>query len=198
MNPWAEPLTTALRAIPKDVDPKAIRKVVGQVLKERQPVKDAGIHTQLIERWCASFETRFGDKYVFQGKDAKAVKALLAIDYGTKVSDPVAHLLRIATAAWEHKEGYPCNMSLTLPKLLSHINEIREWLNTNKDGKATKAIPEFEQLARLRDMKANHPCNRDSIAFDETMRTPDNLAKYAEIKRKLAELEQARNRQVMG
>ena len=195
---WLAPLQTALRAIPTDVDAKAIRKVVNQVLKERQPAKPPCHHAQLIDLWCGSFETRFGAKYVFLGKDAKAVKALLAIDYGTRVSDPVAHLIRLAKAAWEHKEGYPCSMSLTLPKLLSHINEIREWLNANRNGKPTAPMPAFKQLEVLREAKAFHPCNPDSIAaVDMDKRTPAQKQEYAEIKRKITELEQAQRRQVM-
>lgn len=192
MSTWLQPLQTALRAIPKDVEVKAIRKVINQELYSRQPVKPLCPHNQLIELWCKAFESRFGAKYVFLGKDAQAVKRLLAIDYG---ADPVTHVMKIARAAWEHKDKYPCNMSLTLPKLLSHINEIREWLNANHDGKPT--IPLFKQLEILKDMRQNHPCNPDSIAYDEKPTTAQRQ-EFADIKRKISELEQAQRRQVMA
>lgn len=190
MRPWLEVLQDSLRAVPQDVDNATLRRHINAVLKERQPAKPVCKHTELIDLWCKAFLDWFKCEYVFLAKDAAAVKQLVA-------KFDVDHIMRIALAAWAHKDTYPCNMALTLPKLLSHINEIREWLNANHTGKA-KAMPAFKQLEILRDTLAKHPCNPRSIAYNPDSASMKDEDDYDNIKRRIKALEQEQRKQALG
>lgn len=82
-------------------------------------------HHKFINDFCDAYELRHGFKYVFQAKDAAAAQKLL------RNFEP-AHLLRIIREAWKQPRIYPYTMADTLPKFLSHINEIRVSLNARR------------------------------------------------------------------
>lgn len=183
MSDWQSQLKSALLAVPRDIDNKALLCACRDILKERL-VSD---HQALIKFWCESYEKEFGDKYIFQPKDARAAKMLLA-------NLDLARVIRIIQHAWAHKDVFPCDASVTLPGLLSQINRIRAWLNANlgkKPAATGKGMPAFKQLELLKSEKAKHPCNMNSVKYDASLCTPELKKDYAELKRKILELEQS-------
>lgn len=194
-----EPLRTAVLAIPIDVDQKTILQQVRLAIKERnanlgaaEDEKRKSQHKEFIERWCAGYEAKFGAKYAFMGgKDGEAVKKLLAFGFD------IDHLMRIAKAAWEHPTGFFCKMAVSLTGFMSRINEIRAELNTMR-GSWPKFLPPHVQLNILREMKDGHVCNPSAIAYNESKMTPEARKEYAEIKRKITEIEQEQRKRAMA
>lgn len=181
MSDWQSQLKSALLAVPRDIDNKALLCACRDILRDRV-VSD---HKALIKFWCESYEKEFGFPYVFLAKDAAAVKKLLA-------SLDMERLVRIFKAAWVQRDVYPCSASKTLTGLLSKINEIRDALNAQRNGKApAKSMPAFKQLEILKSEKAKHPCNCNSVKYDESLCTPDRRKEYAELKKKIMDLEQS-------
>lgn len=201
MSTWAEQLKEVILAAPKDVDNAAVKKAVVDILKERCVSE----HQRFIKLWCEAYEPAFGFKYAFKPKDAKKVQALLAINYGPKVDDPVAHLMRIAHESWKHRTQYPFSMATSLDTFEKRINEIRDGLNALRTGAIQPKkpasegnMPEFKRLEMLLKLQAKHPCNPRSTAYDPAACTQAQLDGYKDIKKKIGELERNRERQVMG
>lgn len=87
-------------------------------------------HQIFIDLWCQAYESKFGGKYSFGGRDAAAVKALLVIEAPEK-------LIRIAKAAWEKSgKGYwNCeNQSASLITFHAKLNQIRAELNAKHEN----------------------------------------------------------------
>jgi hypothetical protein len=86
--------------------------------------KSTSAHAEFIAKWTADYRKEFGDDYAFQrGKDAKAVKLLLAMS--KKTPD---ELMVIAHAAWKHG-GFFCKSASSICGFNSKFNEIRNELN---------------------------------------------------------------------
>lgn len=192
MSTWSDTLTAAILAVPVEVESKDIRKVVNECLKQRQtPTQPFSKHNEFIALWCSAYATKHGGKYLFLAKDAAAVAKLVN-------TFEVEHLMRIAKAAWDHQELFACKAANSLTGFMSRINDIRAELEQWRLSKKGTTMPAFQQLKILQEMKSRHPCNRDSTAFDEAQMTADKKKEYAEIKRKILELEQGQRRQVLG
>lgn len=194
---------------------KVVRKVVREIapntsctsgtsgtIKEDSPA-EAGVsedrkekteseHHRFIQLWCAAFEQKFGEKYAFVGgRDGEAVKKL--IGFGL----PTEHLIRIAKAAWEHPEEFFCKRAASLTGYMSRLNEIRMELNALK-AVGQKGLPAFKQLEILRDMKATHVCNPESVHFSESKMTAEARKEYADIKKKIMEIEHSQRQQALA
>ena len=92
------------------------------VLEEKQ--QQPSEHQQLIAGWGEAFQAHFGFAYAFAGgRDAKAVKALLATGI------PQADLLRIAKSAWVRSgkppKSFNCEQAATLAGFQNYLNQIR-------------------------------------------------------------------------
>lgn len=195
-----EPLREAVLAIPGDTDKKTILKHVGLWIKERNArlgaVADAvqqSKHKQFIDLWCTAYEAKFGSKYAFMGgKDGEAVKRLLAFGF------EVEHLIRIAKAAWEHPTSFFCKMAGSITGFMAKLNDIRAELNAILKKKPTPSLPPHIQLQVLREMKDNHVCNSNSVAFDDSKMTAEARKEYADIKKKIMELEFSQRKRALG
>lgn len=87
-------------------------------------------HAEFIEKWSADYEETFKEKYAFQGgKDAKAVKALLAAS--GKTPD---ELMKMAKAAWANGSLFYCKSAASICGFNSKFNEIRSELNQKRNG----------------------------------------------------------------
>lgn len=199
MSDWMEPLQSAVLAIPGDIDKKTIIKHVNAFIKERNvrngiKADEAQLskHKLFIDLWCKAYEAKFGEKYAFMGgKDGECVKRLLA--FGLEVE----HLMRVAKAAWEHPKDYFCKSASSITGFMSRLNEIRAELNAMRK-EPTKSLPPYVQLQILRDMKDNHVCNQNSVAFDESKMTVEARKEYAEVKKKIMELEATQRKRALG
>lgn len=195
-----DPLQAAVLAIPGDVDRKTILKHVGQWINERNARLGAAEeevqkskHKLFIDQWCTAYEAKFGSKYAFMGgKDGSAVTKLLSFGF------EIEHLMRIAKAAWENPPNtFFCKMAGSIPGFMSRINEIRAELNSIR-GKSTKALPPHVQLQILKEMRTSHVCNPNSVEYDESRITPDARKEYADIKRKIMEIEHTQRQRALA
>lgn len=78
-------------------------------------------HKSVVDGFCQRFERKFGNKYLFNGRDAKAVKAML--DQGLMPED----ILAVAEQAWTaaaQPRAFASKNAWTLHGLSHHWNSI--------------------------------------------------------------------------
>lgn len=81
-------------------------------------------HAEFVKLWCDSYPSHHGGKkYVFNGRDARAVTDLLQI-----TGDNPEDLLSEAVAAWRKPNGFYCKFAAGIPQFLTNINQIRNEL----------------------------------------------------------------------
>ena len=80
-------------------------------------------HQQVIDNWCRDFEAKFGVKYLFQGRDARAVKTLLSTGL---TPEQIQQLVVKAWAAPIGPKFWNCNRrTMTVCDFCSAVNKIQ-------------------------------------------------------------------------
>lgn len=178
MSTWLQPLQSALRAIPKDVEVKAIRKVVNDCLKEREPVPASvrGYEIPLLLNTDAFLEA--WAMYERHRSEKRAKLTAQAARQQLKNLQAMGVERAIAAINYSVGNGWT---GIFEPKQQHVFRNLKE---------------EIAELVKARNF---HPCYPHSVnAVDIDAQTSKQRQEYADIKRKLAELEQAQRRQVMA
>lgn len=88
------------------------------------PAQPANRHHDICQQWGPAFQQAFGAHYAFSGRDASALKRLLA-----SVPDSADTILELAESAWARSRvdrfASGCKRAATLAGLCDHFNAIR-------------------------------------------------------------------------